>query len=497
MDAELKKLIEAYQGYNAGSDDSLLRRAYEFSTRCHAAQRRASQEPYFIHCLAVAHLLLDFKMDLSTVCAGLLHDVMEDASVTYDQLKTEFGEEVAQMVNGVTKLDRFQFTSTTEYQAENWRKMLIAMAKDMRVILIKLADRLHNMRTIGYLAKENQRRIAEESLTLYAPIAERLGMFNIKSELEDLSFFTLEPDLFHGISEQLDKQTARRQEYLKNFAGDISKKIEGRRIPFRHTFRPKHVYSIYQKMLRQEKELSQIEDTMGVRLITDTVANCYAILGEIQNHYKAAPQSFTDYIAQPKPNLYQSIHTSIYGPADQIVEIQIRTEEMHRRSEYGIAAHWKYKLGSAGKNRSDSDLEKNLNWLREWLQWIQELNNPSEFLEILKTELKVHQIFVFTPKMEVKALPEGATSVDFAYAVHTDIGNHCTGAKVNGKIVKLDARLASGDVCEVLVRKNAKPNEDWLKFVKTAKARSRIRHYLKEGSPEGGNRGQNVGKSKK
>ncbi|MBI2070010.1 MAG: bifunctional (p)ppGpp synthetase/guanosine-3',5'-bis(diphosphate) 3'-pyrophosphohydrolase [Elusimicrobia bacterium] len=476
---DLIKLVDRFKAYSPQSDTVLLERAYGFSCECHKTQKRASEEPYFIHCLAVSNILLDLRLDLATICAGLLHDCIEDSGVSYEQLKKEFGEEIAMLVDGVTKIDRLKFSSLTEFQAENWRKMLLAMAKDIRVVLIKLADRLHNMRTIRFLSQEDQKRIAQETATLYAPIADRLGMFGVKSELEDLAFSILEPELFRDISNELDKRMTRREEYLKQFAGELSDKIKGLEIPFRFTFRPKHVYSIYQKTLRQNKRLDEIEDAMGIRIITDTVGNCYSILGETHSSYRPVPGSFTDYIAQPKANLYQSIHTSIYGPGDKVVEVQIRNEEMHKRAEYGIAAHWKYKLASAEKIR-EKDLEASIRWLREWLDWLQELKNPSEFLESLKTELKVHQIFVFTPRMEVKALPEGATPVDFAFAVHTDVGSRCIGAKVSGRIVRLDSELKSGDICEVLVRKNARPNEDWLKFVKTAKARSRIRRALKD-----------------
>lgn len=476
--AELGQLLERFRSYSPQADTATLEKAFQFSCSAHQNQQRASKEPFFTHCCAVTSILLDLKLDLASLCAGLLHDCLEDTSVSYDQLKGEFGQEVADLVAGVTKLDRLKFTSFDEYQAENWRKMLLAMAKDVRVILIKLADRLHNMRTIKYLAPEDQERISQETLTLYAPIADRVGMFAVKSELEDLTFAILQPELYRDITARLEKETASREEYVKQFGVIVSDYLSKLGISFRLSARPKHLYSIYQKMLRQNKSLEEIQDTLGIRVITDTVANCYAILGEIHSRFRPVPNSFTDYIAQPKSNLYQSIHTTVYGPGDKVVEVQIRTEEMHRRSEYGIAAHWKYKLTSQSKIQ-EKELEANLNWLREWMEWLQELKNPSEFLESLKVELKVHQIFVFTPKMEVKSLPERASPVDFAYKVHTDIGNHCFGAKINGKMVKLDYELKSGDICEILTRKNSKPNEDWLVFVKTAKARSRIRKELK------------------
>ncbi|MBI4669750.1 MAG: bifunctional (p)ppGpp synthetase/guanosine-3',5'-bis(diphosphate) 3'-pyrophosphohydrolase [Elusimicrobia bacterium] len=470
---------ERLKTYIEPLDPSIIEKAYDFSKNCHKTQLRASKEPFFIHCLATANILLDLKLDVASVCACLLHDCMEDSDVVYAELENNFGKEIADLVDGVTKLDRLHFTDHAEFEAENWRKTLIALAKDISIILIKLADRLHNMRTIRFLGLEDQKRIAQESLALYASIADRLGMFAIKSELEDLSFSVLEPDLFRDVSFALDRQTAQRQEYLKIFSETLSEKVKRLNVPFRFTFRPKHIYSIYQKMQRQKKALTEIEDTMGIRIVTDTLASCYLILGEIHSAHKPVPNAFNDYIANPKQNLYQSIHTSIYGPEDKIVEVQIRTEEMNKRAEHGIAAHWKYKLTSQEKVK-EKDLEASLGWLKEWLEWIQDLKSPAEFLEILKTELKVHQIFVFTPRMEVKALPENATPVDFAYAVHSDIGDHCMGAKVGGSIVRLDSPLKSGDVCEILVRKNVKPNKDWLKFVKTARARSKIRRAFKE-----------------
>lgn len=479
-DAALKKLIEIYRGYAPQGNPELIAKAFHFSKKAHDLQQRASKEPYFTHCLAVAEILTDFRLDTATICAGLLHDVLEDTKTNYADLEREFSTEIAALVDGVTKIAHLQTENLDEIHATNWRKMLFAMAKDVRIVLIKLADRLHNMRTIRHLKPENQERIAKETVSLYAPIAERLGMFTIKSELEDHAFAVLDGAAFQNIAKEIEKNIAGRKSYLEQIAGAIEDRLKRLNLPCRIASRPKHLYSIYQKMQRQNKQLPEIEDALGLRIITDTIANCYAILGEAQAVFKPVPGSFTDYISHPKPNLYQSLHTTIYGPGDKIVEIQIRTEEMHKRCEYGIAAHWKYKMKGAEKNAGEPELEAHLNWLRECLQWLQDLKNPEEFMESLKIELKTYQIFVLTPKKDVKALPEDATPVDFAYAIHTDIGNHCFGAKVNGKMLKLDGKLKSGDVCEILTRKNAKPNKEWLTFVKTARARSRIRRALRE-----------------
>ena len=477
MDA-LAELLQSFKSYYPNESTELLTQAYRFAQNAHQSQQRASQEPYFSHPLAVAQALLDLKLDLPTLCAGLLHDVLEDTPVTYDQIKKQFSEEIANLVEGVTKLDRFQYKSSDEFQAENWRKMLLAMAKDIRVILIKLVDRLHNMRTIEFLPQDDQKRIARETLSLYAPIADRLGMFEIKSELEDLAFAVVEPAIFNEIKAGIDQNTPGREKYLRDALNVVNPKINSLGTPCRSALRAKNIYSIYRKMVRQKKRLEEIEDTMAVRFITDTVANCYAILGEVHATFKPVPGTFTDYIAHPKANLYQSLHTTLYGPDEKLFETQIRTEEMHRQSEYGIASHWKYKLGNSVK-LSDKQLEERLNWLRESLEWLQDLKSPEEFLDSLKTELKVHRIFVFTPTMQVKSLAEGATPIDFAYCVHSDIGNTCVGAKVNGKMVRLNYELKSGDVCEILTARKNKPNKDWLTFVKTARARSHIRRKLK------------------
>jgi len=406
-----------------------------------------------------------------------LEFILQDTPITAEQMRAEFGEEITRLVEGVTKVDRLQFTSRNEAQAENWRKMLLATAEDVRVILIKLADRAHNMRTIQYLPRDRQTRIAQETLSLYAPLAHRLGMFQLKGELEDLSFKVLEPDPFQMMKQKVGAKLASREAGLDAFRTEVEKHLAPTGIPHRVLARTKNLYSIYEKMLRQRKPFEEIQDALGVRIISDTVGNCYAILGMVHAAFKPVAGSFTDYIAIPKINLYQSLHTTVVGPTGDLVEIQIRTEEMHRTSEYGIAAHWRYKAGGAGQ---DLHLEEKLNWLRQWIEWLQDLKSPREFLESLKTDLQLNQVFVFTPAGEVKALPAGSTPLDFAFVVHTDIGHACVGAKVNNKMVRLDYALKSGDICEIQTRKGSVPKKDWLKIVRTARARSKIRRFLRE-----------------
>ena len=474
---ELKDLLEKFKSYAPHVDTTALELAYDFSQKAHQTQQRASGEHYFSHCLAVADTLLDFKLDQPTISAGLLHDTLEDTPVTREVLKTEFGEEVTRLVEGVTKLDHLQFTSRDEAQAENWRKMILATAQDIRVILIKLADRLHNMRTIKYLSRERQVRIATETVSLYAPLAHRLGMFELKSELEDLSFAILEPEQYVDIKAKVENLTKSREIALEAFRKVLEEHVAATQIPYRILARSKSLYSIYNKMVRQNRPFDEIQDSMGVRVITDTVANCYAILGVVHSAFKPVAGTFTDYISIPKINLYQSLHTTVVGPTGDMIELQLRTEEMHRTAEYGIAAHWRYKTGAAG---ADPHLEEKLNWLRQWIEWLQDLQSPREFLESLKTDLQLNQVFVFTPNGEVKPLPAGATPLDFAFAVHTDVGMTCVGAKVNNKMVRLDYVLKSGDVCEIHTKKGSTPKKDWLGIVRTARARSKIRRYLRE-----------------
>ncbi len=473
----LENLIKKFREYSSQSVGT-IEKAYNFSRNAHVNQRRASGEFYFTHCEAVSLILADFKMDIPTIAAGLLHDVIEDTKVTEDALKSEFGEEIYNLVKGVTKMEALKFSSRSEAQAENWRKMLLATAKDIRVILIKLADRIHNMQTLDYLSEEKQIEISHETLSLYAPLAQRLGMFKIKSELEDLAFQYLYPDEYRSLSAKAQLRFAKREKTLEKFKSDLNGHLAKINIPYRITARAKNLYSIYRKMLKQNKPFEEIEDALGVRIITDTVLNCYSLLGIVHTIFKPVAGTFTDYIAVPKMNLYQSLHTTVVSPSGEPVEIQIRTEEMHRTSEYGIAAHWRYKHGESGQN--DKHLDEKLNWLRQWLEWMQDISSPREFLESFKTDLELDQIFVFTPNGDVKALPVGSTPIDFAYAVHSEIGNTCIGSKVNNKMIRLDTPLKSGDICEIITRKNSIPKKDWIKIVRTARARSKIRKFLRE-----------------
>jgi GTP pyrophosphokinase len=472
-----EELLARFSEYSPHVDPIALELAWDFAERAHSHQARASGDHYLTHCAAVAESLLEWRMDLPTVCAGLLHDTVEDTSTTEGQLRAEFGEEIAMLVMGVTKLDALRFESRDEAQAENWRKMLLATAQDIRVIVVKLADRLHNMKTLNFLKREKQERIAAETMALYAPLAHRLGMFKLKGQLEDLAFIYLHPEEHAELHNKVEATLAGREKNLNETRTAIEKVLAGTNIPCRILARTKTLWSIYGKMERQQKPFEDIQDALGVRLITDTVANCYALLGIIHTHFKPVAGSFTDYISTPKMNLYRSLHTTIASPSGELVEIQIRTEEMHRSSEYGIAAHWRYKTGESAR---DAHMEEKLNWLRQWMEWLQDLNSPREFLDSLKTDLEFDQVFVFTPAGEVKVLPAGATPLDFAFAVHTEIGSTCVGAQINNKMVKLDHLLKSGDICKIITKKGSKPKKDWLNYVKTARARSKIRHYLRE-----------------
>lgn len=476
---ELSKLLDKFSSYST-ADTTVIELAYEFAKKAHGQQKRISGDLYFTHVYEVALILCDLKMDSNTIAAGLLHDVLEDTNIKPQELISEFGQEIYNLVDGVTKIDGIKFLSKDEEQAHNWRKMIIAMAKDIRVIIIKLADRLHNMRTLQYLSSDKQKEISNETLTLYAPIAHRLGIFQIKNELEDLAFKYLYPAEYEDLKLKVETKFKERSQVLEEFKNEVDDILKKAGLEYRILARAKNLYSIFRKMQRQNKAFEEIEDTLGIRIITDTVFNCYAILGLIHSNFKPVAGSFTDYIAMPKPNLYQSIHTTVLSKKGEKIEIQIRTEEMHMVAEYGIAAHWRYKHGNA----FDEELNDKLNWARHWIEWLNDAESPREFMEMFKTELDVEEIFVFTPKGDVKALPKGSTPVDFAYHIHTDIGNHCAGAKVNSKIVPLDYQLKSGDVCEIITKKNASPSKDWLKFVKSQTARAKIRKYLKEHGTE-------------
>ncbi|HOX21991.1 MAG TPA: RelA/SpoT family protein [Elusimicrobiales bacterium] len=479
---ELSRLVEKFKAYSPDADSTLLEMAYEYAKQAHSAQKRASGQDYFVHCYSVADTLLDYKLDQPTVAAGLLHDVVEDTDVTEEKLRAEFGDEITRLVMGVTKIEHLNFSSSDEETAGNWRKMLLATAQDIRVIVIKLADRLHNMSTLQYLSPEKQKRIADETLTLYAPLAQRLGMFRLKSDLEDLSFKIQHPAEFADLSAKIEAQAKNRALALEQFKKELDLRLSSTAIPYRLLARTKNLYSIYRKMVTQNRPFEDIQDSMGTRLITDTVSNCYAILGIVHASFKPVAGSFTDYIAIPKMNLYQSLHTTVFSSEGHVIEIQIRTEEMHRTSEYGIAAHWRYKTGGKGQ---DAHFDEKINWLRQWIEWLQDLTSPREFLESFRTDLELNQVFVFTPRGQVKALPVGSTPLDFAYAIHTDIGDTCAGAKVNSRIVQLGYELKSGDICEIITRKNMSPKRDWLDIVKTARARSKIKSYLREKGVEG------------
>ena len=476
-----------------GKDDlEVIKKAYFYASCAHSYQIRASGEPYITHLVSVASNLAELKIDKATLAAALLHDILEDTLVTEQELVKEFDEEIVSLVKGVTKINKYQFDDNITAQVENWRKMLLAVVKDIRVIIIKLADRLHNMRTLKYLPPDKQKSIASESLTLYAPFAHRLGIYKWKSELEDLAFEILYPLQYKQIKTQWDKRAESNTQNLTVIENLLKEKINPSGIPFRIKARPKNLYGIYKKMERQKKPFSAIEDLFGLRVITDTVEHCYAILSVINTEFKLVEGSFTDYINVPKQNMYQSLHLTIISQDNVIVETQIRTEEMHQRAEYGVAAHWRYKRKVEGNTEDtkedvkNSTAEDRLDWLKQFLEWQRETTDSSEFLDSLKTECNFEQIFVFTPRKKVIKLPLGATALDFAYAVHSDIGDTFMGAKVNGKMATIDTKLKTGDVCEILVRKNIKPSVHWLEYAITPQARSRIRRYLRENKGSGG-----------
>lgn len=470
-----EEITEALLRYNAQAPVELVSRAYRFAYRAHAGQRRDSGELYFQHPAAVARILTGLELDASTVAAGLLHDVLEDTKVTRQELQREFGEEITRLVDGVTKLSKIPFQSREEHQAESLRKMFLAMAEDVRVILIKLADRLHNMRTLDGLPPERQKKISRETLEIYAPIAHRLGMFGLKWEMEDLAFRYLEPEAYYDLVQMVAKKRQEREGEVAEAVAMLRRRLQEMNIRAEVQGRPKHFFSIYQKM-KQGKQFTEIYDLLAVRVIVDSIRDCYAVLGMVHSLWKPIPGRFKDYISIPKSNMYQSLHTTVVGPRGEPLEIQIRTWEMHRIAERGIAAHWLYKEGY----KSSREFEEKVAWLRQVMEWLREMKDPQEFMETLKIDLFEDEVFAFTPKGDVKNLPTGATPVDFAFAVHTDIGLHCTGAKVNGHIVPLDYKLQNGEFVEILTSKNATPSQDWLTFVKTSKARSKIRAWFKE-----------------
>ena len=476
-DRTLAKLIERVRATRPDVDVSIVERAWDYAEQAHHGQIRESGEPYFDHPAAVAFILADMDLDPNTIASGLLHDVVEDTGKHYEELASAFGTEVAGLVDGVTKLSRMDFKTREEQQAESLRKMFVAMAKDIRVILIKLADRLHNMRTLRECQLDKQKRVAGETVEIYAPLAHRLGMWRIKWELEDLALRYLEPGVYYELVEKVATKRQEREGYIEEARQTLSAALEEIGVPAEIQGRPKHFYSIYQKMIKQGKDFSEIWDLMGLRVIVGTLRECYAVLGAVHSIWKPIPGRFKDYVAMPKSNMYQSLHTTVIGPRGEPLEIQIRTWEMHRTAEYGIAAHWRYKDGGVG----GGDFEDKITWLRQILDWQKETHNGTEFVETLKVDLFSDEVYVFTPKGDVKTLPAGSTPIDFAYAVHTDIGNRCAGARVNGRMVPLGTLLATGDIVEIVTNKaQTGPSRDWLNIAKTSKAKGKIRQWFKE-----------------
>jgi GTP pyrophosphokinase len=468
-------LLEKVRDYNPDADVELLRRAYVFSALEHKGQVRHSGEPYLVHPLEVATILTDMKMDAVTIVAGLLHDVVEDTLTTTERLEQIFGGEVAHLVEGVTKISAIVFSSSEERQAENFRKMLLAMVDDIRVILVKLADRLHNMRTLSFLPEDRRLRIAQETLDIYAPIANRLGMAKIKNELEELAFRFLEPEAYDVLKAKVERRRKASEGVVEELGRTIVSKLKDAQVPVVAVDgRTKRLYSIHKKLRRQKIDLDRVYDFVALRIVTRTIKDCYAALGIIHQTWSPVPGRIKDFIAMPRPNGYQSLHTSVISESGFPFEVQIRTEEMHLRAEEGIAAHWKYKEGRVGAERD----EPYFVWLRQLLEWQQEVRDPQEFIQNLKIDLYPEEVYTFTPKGQVKPLPRGATPVDFAYAIHTDVGAQCVGARVNGRMVPLRTPLKNGDIVEIITQKNHKPSRDWLNIVVTSKARNRIKHFL-------------------
>ena len=471
----LDALLKTIRSYNPKADVKELQRAFAFAERSHEGQKRLTGEDFISHPLAVATILAELHLDTTSVVAALLHDVVEDTSVSLDELQGEFGPDVGRIVDGLTKLDTIEFKSREQEQAENVRKMMVAMAGDIRVLLIKLADRLHNMRTLAPLPADKQRRVATETLEIYAPLAHRLGVQQVKWELEDLSFKTLHPGPYREIVSLVDKRRDERQKLIDQVLGQAGAKLREVGLRAEVVGRPKHLYSIYEKMILRGKEFNEIYDLIGIRVLTDSMRDCYAALGAIHSLWKPVPGRFKDYVAMPKSNMYQALHTTVVGPGGRPIEVQIRTHEMHRTAEFGIAAHWRYKEGK-GKAKDTADLA----WLGQMMEWLKDMADPREFMEGLKIDLYGGQVFVFTPKGDVVNMPAGATPVDFAYSIHTEVGHRTIGAKVGGKLVPLDYELRTGDTVEVLTNKGQDygPKRDWLQFVKTPRARNKVRHWF-------------------
>ena len=475
------RLIEIIKSYQPDETCENIRKAYELADEAHKEQKRVNGDPYILHPLAVAEILADMEIDTTTITASLLHDVVEDTEYMLEDIERIFGKEVAFLVDGVTKLNRLDYRTKEDQQVNSMRKMFLAMAKDIRVVVIKLADRLHNMRTLKYMRSEKQKRIAQETLEIYAPLAHRLGIFNIKWELEDLSFRYMEPDKYYDLVDQMKEKRKVREEIVNEAIDVLKKTLTESSISFEINGRPKHFYSIYKKMKKDNRDLSQIYDLYAIRVIVDTVQDCYGVLGIVHSLWKPLPYRFKDYIAMPKPNNYQSLHTTVIGTRGQPVEIQIRTWDMHHIAEYGVAAHWRYKEGRASQKATGFD--EKMGWLRNLLEW-QDTSNPQEFVNALKLDAFSDEVFVFTPRGDVIDLPQGAIPIDFAYRIHTDVGHRCVGAKVNGKIVPFDYALKNGDIVEVITSKTGKPSLDWLKIVGSSESRSKIRNWFKKENRE-------------
>ena len=481
--ARINEIVDRVQQNFPDADLSALQKAYVYSAKVHQGQTRLSGEPYLTHPLAVAEILADMRLDQVTVAAGLLHDAVEDTYATTEEIRTEFGEQIAHLVAGLTKLSKIEFQSREEQQAENFRKMLVAMSKDIRILLIKLADRLHNMKTLEFMSEDGRRRISRETLDIYAPLAHRLGIYWMKEELEETAFRELHPQVYKDLSQRTQGSRREREKYVEMIKGRLSEVLATARLAAEVTGRPKQLFSVYKKMQDQNLDIDQVYDLIAFRVIVDgTPATCYETLGIVHGIWKPVPGRMKDYIAMSKPNGYQSLHTTLIGPFGERMEIQIRTQEMHRVAELGIAAHWNYK---GETTPTDSDAQK-FAWLRQLLEWQQQLQDPNEFIETVRVDLFADEVYVFTPRGEVIALPAGATPIDFAYAVHTEVGQHCAGAKVNGHLVPLRSRLENGHTVEIITSPHQKPRQEWLDYVVTSRARSRIRHVLRAEQVEHG-----------
>ena len=484
-----QELIEKIKTYHPSNDFSMVEKAYKLAVDAHKDQKRKSGEPYIIHPLKVAYILAELELDMETIVAGILHDIIEDTEYSYEDISNLFSEEIAALVDGVTKLGKLSYTTKEEAQAENYRKMFLAMAKDIRVILIKLADRLHNMRTLNYMTPEKQREKAQETLDIYAPLAHRLGISKIRSEMEDLCFKYLNPDAFDDLATKIQKKKEERDAFVQDMVKELQTKMDEAGIKGKVYGRTKHFFSIYKKMVNQNKTLDQVYDLFAIRALVDSVKDCYAVLGIVHTMYTPMPGRFKDYIAMPKPNMYQSLHNTLIGPHGQVFEVQIRTWEMHRTSEYGIAAHWKYKEGKANEKgtKASKKEEAKLAWLRQIMEWQQDMSDNKEYLDTIKLDLNIFttQVYAFTPQGDVIQLSKDSTPIDFAYMIHSAVGNKMVGARVNNKIVPLDHKIQNGDIIEIITSQNSKgPNRDWLAIVKTAQARTKIKQWFKREEKE-------------